>query len=148
MFEIIGILFVGFIVWSIYKGMFKGFVKGHMIRSVDYAASQGVPRDFSQPIVKEVTSLMQAVKYLGKDVPGFKEKDVYEQNGLALKRMYNKYLADNKSTKVEIDENTINKISNKHGMTFVWVEPGSFTMGSPLSEIGRGEECNETSMRK
>lgn len=76
------------------KKIFGAAVKGHMMRAVDYAADEGVPRGFSIPLMKEVTLVSQVVKLIGKNVPDIRMLDVYQQYGIALKALYEKHLSE------------------------------------------------------
>ncbi len=99
------------------KNWMGAAVKGHMIRSIDFAESQGVPRDFSSLIVQEVTQLKHALKFIREQVPEIKEKDVYKQNGFALKMLYERYLKENGEEAEEVEQVTAKFVN--HGISTV-----------------------------
>jgi len=86
--EILLILFVGFIAWHFIKGMIKGGIKGHMMKSVDYAESIGVPRNFALKMTSQTHIIKGTINSLSNEEPKFKILDVYKQNGLAINRLY------------------------------------------------------------
>ncbi|MBL6995981.1 hypothetical protein [Desulfobacula sp.] len=98
--EILGFIFVGLIAWSLLRGVFNGAVKGHMMRSVDYAVSRGVPRDFVLKKIQQNGIMKQAIKLMRTQIPEFKLKDVYEQQGEALRMIYEGSLNEEKSVDV------------------------------------------------
>ena len=69
-------------------------VKGHMSRTIDYAFTLGVPRDFSRPLLSEVTMLSKIVKDMGRQIPRFREMDAFKQYGLALEVVYEQHLSE------------------------------------------------------
>ena len=86
--EILGFIFVGLIAWSLLRGMLNGAVKGHMMRSVDYAESIGVPRDFALKMISQNKIIKGAIHAIVREEPDVKALDVYKQNGLAVQRLY------------------------------------------------------------
>ena len=90
--------------------LFGAVVKGHMMRAVDHAYGLGVPRDFSLPTISEVTMISKVVKDIGKQVPEFREEDVYKQYGMALKLMYDAWI-DNQKVQGKLEVS--NSVSDK-----------------------------------
>jgi len=94
MFEIIGIMIVIWITWSILKGVLSGAVRGTIARSVEYAASKGVPRHMAKKMITQREVMKQAIKTMGEYDNSFREKDVYEQYGEALVMLYVGYMSE------------------------------------------------------
>ena len=91
MFEVIGILVVGFIVWSVGKGLVRGAAHNTRMKSADFACEQGVPREFAMEMVDlNNYSLLKAAResYVANN-PDARMQDVYVQHGLAILTVYN-----------------------------------------------------------
>lgn len=88
MFEVIGMVVVGWIVWSIAKGVISGGLKATLFRAVDFAYTHGVPRHFSIEMIKRPDIIKTARNTLAKRDPNIAALDVYEQYGRALIMMY------------------------------------------------------------
>lgn len=88
MFEFLGMLVVGIVVWKIIKGLGSDAVKAHMSRSVSHAMSQGVPHAFASEMILEREAMKDAVAHIAKVNPDSRLKDAYEQNGDAIALLY------------------------------------------------------------
>ena len=88
MFQLIGIIFVCWILWSIFKILSKGATKATLHNAIDFAAAHGVPRDFAKMIVENPSIMNNARDVMVKHHPNFATLDVYEQYGRAIIMMY------------------------------------------------------------
>lgn len=75
------------------KKLLEAAARGNMRLAASFAANQGVPRDFSLPLLSEVTEITQYVKFLGTQNSEFRMEVVYKQYGHALQLMYERYLS-------------------------------------------------------
>ena len=94
------------------KKWLEAATKGSMMRAADFAANEGVPRDFSLPMISEVTQITQYVKFLGTQNSEFRMADGYKQYGHALQLMYERFLSgetislrDKAPTKTQLVDN-------------------------------------------
>ena len=88
MFEVIGFIVVAWIVWAVIKGLFKGSVKGTMLKACELAESLGVPHDYAIELSKHPEVVTTARKELAKNNREFAMLDANEQYGHAIAALY------------------------------------------------------------
>ena len=88
MFEVIGFIVVAWIVWAVIKGIFKGSVKGTMLKACELAESLGVPHDYAIELSKHPEIVTAARKELAKNNREFSMLDANEQYGHAIVALY------------------------------------------------------------
>ena len=88
MFEVIGFIVVAWIAWAVIKGIFKGSVKGTMLKACELAESLGVPYDSAIELSKHPEIVTAARKELVKNNRDFAMLDANEQYGHAIAALY------------------------------------------------------------
>lgn len=83
------------VVWlfsALTGGLVKGAVRGHMLKSVEYAVIRGVPNDFAWKMVRDRDVMKESVALMGRIDPSFRTLDAYEQYGETLIMLYKGFL--------------------------------------------------------
>lgn len=94
MFEVIGIVVVGWFAFKLLRYFFGGAVLGMQIRAVDYASEYGVPREFSAYWCEHPEIIKQTIQTLSRIEPGFAKGPGSEKYGKALVYLYAGHLQE------------------------------------------------------
>lgn len=97
MFELIGMAVVAWVVWVIAKSIFRGAVRGQMMRTSDFAMTLGVPAGFAMEMSKDHDTLKIVREKLAANNNDFKALDVYKQFGYAIHAVYQASMAPSES---------------------------------------------------
>jgi hypothetical protein len=94
MFEIIGVIAVGWIGIVLINKFTSNAVRGMQIQAIDYAIRQGVPRDFAVATAADKSRLGATVKIFLRDVPQFSEHKGAMRYGAAISLLYGMHLEE------------------------------------------------------